>query len=73
MWNLRWNTLPYEETLAEDKRRFGILETDFNFVKMIVCPILFYFSWVTIYFVVNFVIAKDRIKRRNYDNMYQYY
>lgn len=34
---------------------------------------MFYFSWVTIYFLINFVISKDRIQKRNYDNMYAYY
>ena len=73
MWNLRWNTLPYEETLPEDKRRFGGLETEFTVMKMLICPILFYFLWVFIYFMVTFVIAKERIKRKNHDNMYKYY
>jgi len=73
MWNLRWNTMPYEETLKQEDRRFGNLDTNFTVMKMLVCPILFYFLWVSIYFSVTFILAKERIKRRNYDNMYQYY
>jgi hypothetical protein len=33
-------------------------------------PFVFYIVWLVFYGLVNFVIAADRIKRRNYDSTY---
>ena len=72
-WNLRWTTIPYEESLPEDKRRFGNLDTSFTWNSMLLLPLLFYFSWVSIYFSINFVVAKERIRKRKYETLYGMY
>lgn len=73
MWNLRWNTMPYEATLPEDQRRFLSIDTAFDVKKFFVFPLFLYFIWATCYVLINFVIARKRIKERNYDNMFSYY
>jgi hypothetical protein len=35
-------------------------------------PFVFYFIWLCVYGLVNFVLAADLIKRRNYDSTYNY-
>ena len=42
-------------------------------MTFIVYPLVFYFIWVSLYYTINFVISADRIKKRNYDNMYILY
>ena len=42
-------------------------------MTFIVYPIAFYFVWVTIYYLINFVLARKRIRDRNYDNMFESY
>lgn len=73
MWNLRWNTMPYEETLTESERHFLSIDTSFDFNKFFIYPMGCYFIWVSIYFVINFVVAAKRIRDRNYDNLFLYY
>jgi len=73
MWNLRWSTMPYEQTLPESERRFLSFDGEFDVMTFIVYPLAFYFLWVSIYFMINFVVAKKRIQERNYDNMYNLY
>jgi len=73
LWNLRWYTIPYEQTLPPSERRFLDLDTTFDFKKFFVYPLCFYFLWVSVYFIINFVVAEKRIRERNYDNMFHYY
>ena len=69
MINLRWNTLPYEQSLPLDQRRFGTLpdyslmnRTEYmtNFFGY---PSIWYFLWVLIYFPIVFYIKSERIKQ----------
>ena len=38
---------------------------------MLVMPILMYLLWSVNYAILNFKLARDRIKKNGYDNMYQ--
>lgn len=73
MWNMRWYTMPYEATLPEKERRFADLDTSYDTVKFFGVPFAFYLLWVSVYFVIHFVVAKDRIVRNNYDTMFRAY
>ena len=73
LWNLRWHTIPYEQTLPEAERMFLDIDTSFDVYKFFVYPLCFYFCWVSVYFTINFVVAARRIRERNYDNMFHYY
>ena len=72
-WNLRWHTMPYEATLPKEQRIFLDMATidNFKFSTYIVYPMIIYFIWVAIYFIINFVVSADRIKKRNYDTMFK--
>jgi len=63
-WNLRWHTMPYEATIPKDQRIFlDIAGNDkFDFMSFIGIPIGYYLVWVTIYFLINFVISAEKIK-----------
>ena len=73
MWNMRWYTMPYEATLPEKERRFLDLDTSYDTTKFFVVPFAFYLVWVVIYFIIHFVVAKERIAKRNYDTMFRSY
>lgn len=75
MWNLRWNTLPYEKLLPKNKRTFVTIdeEAEFDWYKFVFIPLIFYYAWVVCYYLINFKFATKRIKERNYENMYVYY
>lgn len=77
MWHIRWITIPAQAQLNESERRFGQIshtETWNEFLYLnVYYPIGFYLIWVTVYGLVNFVIAAERIKRRNYDSTYIYF
>ena len=42
-------------------------------MQFFVYPLSFYFTWLVIYFGINFVFAAKRIKARNYDNLFLLY
>lgn len=73
MWNMRWYTMPYEETLPAKDRRFLALDDTLDITKFLLAPFLFYSAWITLYFMIHFVIAKERIAERNYDTMFRAY
>lgn len=74
MWNLKWYTIPYEANLPAEERHFVTLQDkSLDFYKFFLVPLGFYYSWVTVYYLINFVLAADRIKRLNYENMWVYY
>mmetsp|Transcript_1724 Transcript_1724/g.3053 ORF Transcript_1724/g.3053 Transcript_1724/m.3053 type:complete len:135 (+) Transcript_1724:1046-1450(+) len=65
-WNIRWTTMPFEADLPEEKRRFGTTDTTFSMKELFLIPFCFYLLWATLYFLINFVVAADRIRKRNY-------
>lgn len=73
MWNMRWYTMPHQLTMPEKERRFLDLDESFSYTKFLLVPFLFYLAWVIVYFIIHFVVAKDRIKDRNYDTMFRAY
>lgn len=40
---------------------------------MIVLPVLVYLCWSFVYSMINFIFAAERIRVRNYDNLYYYF
>lgn len=40
---------------------------------MFVYPIVLYLIWASIYYAINFIIAADVIKKKNYDSTYMYF
>lgn len=73
LWNLRWHTMPYEATLPPEKRRFLDIDTTFEWKKFFMVPMAYYSVWIVMYYLINFKLAKKRIRERNYDNMFRYY
>ena len=75
MWNLKWNTIPYEKTLPVSERHFVQLDPSkpMDFKHFFLIPLGFYYGWVMAYYLINFVFAAERIKNRNFENMYRYY
>jgi hypothetical protein len=75
MYNIRWYTIPDQADLPVDQKRFVDLAADPTwssyFYTMIMMPVLFYLMWSVTYSFINFKLAKDRIKKKGYDNMYQ--
>ena len=59
--------------MEPDERMFLDLDTEFTVYKFFLCPIAVYLFWLTLYFVFNFIVAAERIKERNYMNLYIYY
>jgi len=70
LWNLRWHTMPYEAKLPEEERRFLTIDDSFTVTKFFIFPIFLYAIWMTLYFMVHFVFARERILRKNYHNMF---
>jgi hypothetical protein len=73
LWNLRWNTMVSEQSLKPEERRFVDLNTEFSYMVFFGYPLILYFSWFAIYFLINFKWAKERIARKKYDNMFKLY
>jgi hypothetical protein len=65
--------MPYEAEIPEEQRRFLSIDLEFDMAKFFYVPVGFYILWLTVYFMINFVIAAKRIKERNFENMYGYY
>lgn len=76
-WNLRWNTLKYEQSLSEEQRYFITLKENESFydlfITMFIYPLLFYLLWVLLYSIKVFVISSKKIQERQYETMYVYY
>ena len=49
------------------------LDTSFDFVSFFMVPIGIYLLWFLFYFIINFVVAHQRIRERNYDCTLLYY
>jgi len=62
-----------EQSLKPEDRRFVDLNTEFSFMNFFGFPLILYFSWFTVYFMINFIWAKERIARKKYDNMFKLY
>jgi len=73
LWNLRWNTMVTEQGLKPEDRRFVDLNTEFSYMNFFGYPLILYFTWFAIYFMINFVFARERISRKKYDNMFKLY
>ena len=73
LWNLRWNTMPYEAKLPEEERTFVNLDDEWSWTKFLAAPVGTYLTWVLAYWLLMFVLAGRRIKDRNYDTLYAYY
>lgn len=65
--------MPYEATLPEKERRFLTLDDSFDSTKFFLVPFLFYLGWVSVYFVIHFIVARQKIVDRNYDTMFRAY
>lgn len=66
-WNLKWSTIPYENTLDKDKRYF-FSYSDNNestyfesFYSLFLVPLAFYFVWVILYYIKNFIVSPKKI------------
>jgi hypothetical protein len=74
MYNIRWYTIPDQAHLPADQKRFVDLSEDLTWSSyvwtMIMMPVLFYLMWSITYSMLNFKVARDRIKKKGYDNMY---
>ena len=62
-WSVRWNTMPYENTLPKEERMFlNITEVEnFDYMTFFVYPVGFYIFWAILYFIINFYISAKRI------------
>jgi len=40
---------------------------------MLAYPIFVYFCWAVVYYLINFVISDEIIKKKNYDTTYMYF
>jgi len=64
--------------LAEEER-FYLVFDDSNqswnewFSEMFVYPIVIYLLWASIYYLINFIIAEEIIRKKNYDSTYMYF
>ena len=72
-WNMRWYTMPHEATLPEKERRFLDLDASYDTTKFFIAPFAFYLAWLSVYFIIHFVVAKERIASRNYETMFRAY
>jgi hypothetical protein len=77
MCHIRWVTMPMQAHLPEDQQRFGsgsLVEETWSayLYQQFVLPFAFYSAWLVFYGLVNFVLAAERIKRRNYDSTFKY-
>jgi len=77
-WNLKWNTIPFEQTLPESERYFVSLSNDNGFdsvffKKIFFIPLIGYLGWVALYYMKVFVISSKRIQEKNYETMFVYY
>ena len=69
MWNLKWITMDYEKSLKPEDRNWLTLSDEIPLSRFFVGPLTVYFVWFVIYYMINFRIALERIRTRNYDNM----
>lgn len=66
-WNLRWYTLPWEESLEEGKRHFLTLDHNEGsqwlsfFTKIFLIPLALYLLWAALYFLKVFILSSKRI------------
>jgi len=74
MYHFKWYTLEAEAQLPKEQRNFvtPVVEDDWSeyLTNMVLWPILAYMFWLINYSLVNFVIAKGRIKRLEYDTLF---
>ena len=75
--HIRWYTIPEEATWPADQQKFTTISTGLdwnNYLRLqLLNPLCFYFLWLFIYAIVNFVIVRNRIKRKNYNTLYYYF
>lgn len=78
MVNFRWVTL-YDEALLPESERFYLTFDDSQqsygefFLEMFGYPIFVYLCWAVVYYLINFVISDEIIKKKNYDSTYMYF
>lgn len=81
MVNFRWVTLYDEAKLPEGERFYMVIDDIFEsnqtwtdwYFEMFVYPIALYMVWAIIYYLINFVIAEEAIRTKNYDTTYMYF
>jgi len=77
MWHIRWISIPAQPSLPPEQRRFGPISENLDWQQFlqlnIVYPVIFYLVWCSLYGILNFVIAAERIKKRNYDSTYVHF
>ena len=75
MYHIRWFTIPDQEHLPIQEKRFCDLPPEETwasfFYNLLFIPVVFYFIWSVNYSLLQFKLAADRIKRKKRDNMYQ--
>lgn len=68
MYHIRWFTIPAQIDLPLEEQKFTLLiEEDSWFsylISMVFIPMVFYGIWSVNYSILNFKIAKERIKRK---------
>jgi len=74
-FNLRWTTLPYEQTLPPEERYFVSFDLDemddYDFVRrFFFYPFLLYVLWAVAYYLKIFVVSSRKIQERNYECMF---
>ncbi len=77
MFHIRWVTMPGQAHLPVEEQRFGQgwkAEPTWGayFAEQLAMPAAAYLCWLTFYYLINFVLAADLIRRRNYDSTYNY-
>jgi hypothetical protein len=75
--HIRWGLIPQEESWPEDQRKFSTISKDLTaesyFKLMLTNPLIFYFSWLICYAIVNFVISYEKIRSKNYNTLYLWF
>ena len=79
MWNIRQITMEEQKNLPIGEQRFlqhpydePFLSYDSLFYNFIV-PYGLYFLWAIVYYVFNFKIKKEKISKKNYETLFNYF
>lgn len=72
--HIRWSMIPEEASWPTEQRQFNTISTGLSVSEYLWLnmwyPILFWLCWMAVYWPINFVIAHDRIKTKNYNTLY---
>lgn len=76
-FHIRWVTIPEQSGLPKELQQFTTLSIEQTWSEyvynMFELPVLVYLCWSFVYSMINFIFAAERIRVRNYDNLYYYF